>query len=269
MGKAYRLLGEGMPPPREAGSASLPIEPRKTRAWVAALPRANALATQQTLSQALDGLVSRRLDGAQRLGVLEELRPAIGESIGLLKSEYAASPMPLDVARAQAAQQVENLHVALAHAYRKSAVEICAPEGNIPMLRGGTVTLALSRSAWHFSQALAVAWRVYRAPAEGVWQGLHRVYHFAAEQKLETRQLPDALAGATLELRALYLQSLLMAITHPLAFSQGEQDVLWQVTADLAGRCALLRTEPSGNAPAIPEDADRGPGAGMHESAAT
>jgi hypothetical protein len=86
MGKAYRLLGEGIPPPRGIGTASFAADPRKARSWVAALPRANALATQQNLSQALDSLASQRLDGAQRLGVLEELRPAIGESIGLLKS---------------------------------------------------------------------------------------------------------------------------------------------------------------------------------------
>jgi len=269
MSKSYRLLSEGMPPPRSAGSASFSADPRKARQWVAALPRANALSTQQSLGQALDNLASQRLDGAQRLGVLEELRPAIGESIGLLKSEYLSSPLPLDSARTAAAQQVETFHCLLAQGYRKAAVEICAPEGNIPMLRGGTVALALARAAWHFSQALAVAWRVYRAPAEGVWQGLHRVQRFALEQKLDTRQVADPLASGASEVRVLYQQALLMAVTHALAFSQGEQDALWQITGDLAGRCALLRVEPEGDAPAVPEDADRGPGAGALDEAAT
>ena len=99
MSRSYRLLSEGMPPPRSAGSASFSADPRKARQWVASLPRANALSTQQSLGQALDNLASQRLDGAQRLGVLEELRPAVGESIGLLKSEYLSSPLPLDSAR--------------------------------------------------------------------------------------------------------------------------------------------------------------------------
>ena len=269
MSRSYRLLAEGMPPPRSAGLASFAADPRKARNWVAALPRANALATQQSLGQALDSLASQRLDGATRLGVLEELRPAIGESIGLLKAEYNASPLPLDAARANAAQQVELFHTTLAQAYRKAAVEICAPEGNIPMLRGGTVALALARSAWHFSQALAVAWRVYRGPAEGVWQGLHRVHRFALEQKLDTRAVADPLAGGSAEIRVLYLRALLMAVTHPLAFSQSEQDLLWQVTGELAPRCAITRMEPEGNSPPIPEDNDRGPGAGMLDEAPT
>jgi hypothetical protein len=269
MSRSYRLLSEGMPPPRSAGSTTFAADARKARQWVAALPRANALSTQQSLGQALDSLGSQRLDGAQRLGVLEELRPAIGESIGLLKAEYSGSPLPLDSARASAAQQVEMFHLILAQAYRKAAVEICAPEGNIPMLRGGTVALALARSTWHFTQALAVAWRVYRAPADGVWQGLHRVHRFAVEQKLDARQVADPLAGGSNELRALYMQALLMAVTHPLAFSQGEQDALWQIAADLAGRCTLLRAEPEVDAPAVPEDADRGPGSGPLDEAAT
>ena len=84
MSRPYRLLSEGMPPPRSAGSASFAADPRRARQWVAALPRANALATQHCLGQALDSLASQRLDGATRLGVLEVLRPAVGESIGLL-----------------------------------------------------------------------------------------------------------------------------------------------------------------------------------------
>ncbi len=263
MGQAYRLLSEGMPRPLGLGTATFTADPRKTRQWVAALPRANALATQQSLAQALDSLSGQRLEGSQRLSVLEEMRPVIGESIGLLKDEYASSALPLDAAKAAAVQQVENFHQALAHAYRKAAVEICAPEGNIPMLRGGSVALALARAQWHYSQSLAVAWRVYRAPDAGIWQGMHRVYHFAVSHKLDSRQIPDPLAGSPVELRSLYLQTLLMAVTHPLAFSQLEQDALWQITSDLAGRCALLRTAPQGNSPVVPADEDRGPGAGM------
>lgn len=262
MSQSYRLLSEGMPKPQGLGTAKFPADARKTKLWVAALPRANALATQQNLAQALDSLSGQKLDGAHRLSVLEELRVAIGESIGLLKREYAGSALPLAAAKASAAQQVEGFHLALAHAYRKAAVMFCAPAGNIPMLRGGSVALALARSAWHYSQALAVAWRVYRAPGAGVWQGLHRVHHFALEHKLDTKSIEDPLAGASVEIHSLYLQTMLMAVTHPLAFSQLEQDALWQGTADFATHCALLRTEPRANAPVVPEDADRGPGPG-------
>ena len=260
MSQTYRLLSEGMPGPRGTGASTFQADARKTRLWVAALPRANALATQQSLEMALDSLVGQRLDGSQRLSVLEELRSAIGESIGLLKREYAGSALPLAAAKASAAHQVEAFHLVLGHGYRMAAVDICSPSGNIPMLRSSSVATALARSAWHYLQALAVAWRVYRAPPAGAWQGLHRVRHFAIEHRLDTRPVDDALAGGPVEIRILYLQSLLMAITHPLAFSQVEQDLLWQCTRDFAGSCNVSRTLPGENAPVVPEDADRGPG---------
>ena len=187
MSLSYRLLGEGMPEPAGLGMATFPADARKTAQWVAALPRANAAATQQSLAWALDSLSAQRLDGSHRLAILEQLRPVIAESIGLLKRQYAGSALPLAAAKAMAAQQVEAFHLALAHAYRQAAVEFCAPAGKIPMFRGNSVATALARSAWNYSQALAVAWRVYRAPARGVWQGLHRVHRFAAERQMDTK----------------------------------------------------------------------------------
>ncbi len=263
MSQCYRLLGEGIPGSLGLSPLLFPADAKRTRGWIAALPRANALATQQRLSEALDSLAGQRLDGGTRLSVLEELRVAIGESIGLLKRDYAGSALPLAPAKAAAARQVEGFHVALAQGYRKAVVEFCGPNGGVPMLRGGSVALALARSAWHYTQALALAWRVYRAPMAGTWQGLHRVHGFASECRLDSRSVEDPLAGASVDVRSLYLQSVLMAISHPLGFSQAEQDALWQATSDFAARCSLLSVRSGDNLPVVPEDADHGPGPGV------
>jgi cyclic-di-GMP-binding protein len=263
MSQSHRLLGEGIPGPHGLGGAPFAADARKARAWIAALPRANATGTQLNLAQALDSLAAQKLDGSQRLSVLEELRPAIGESIGLLKRDYAGSALPLAPAKANAAQQVEGFHLALAAAYRLAAFELCAPSGNIPMLRGGTVATALARATWHYAQALATVWRVYRAPATGVWQGLHRLHAFAVENRLDARPVDDELAGSPVEVRVQYLQALLMAITHPLAFSQQEQDLLWRATREFAPRCNVANHPPRDNAPVVPGDTDHGPGPGV------
>ena len=260
MSQSYRPLGEGIPGPRGLGGAPFIAEAKRARAWVAALPRANAEVTRERLAQALDNLAGQKLEGSQRLSVLEELRPAIGDSIVLLRREYAGSALPLAPSKAAAAQHVEAFHLALAEGYRLAAVELCGPAGNVPMLRGGTVATALARSTWHYLQALATAWRVYRAPARGLWQGLHRVHRFAAETRLDARPVEDDLAGAPVEVRVAYLQGLLMAITHPLAYSQQEQDLLWNATQAFAARCNVTATPPRDNAPEVPLDADRGPG---------
>jgi hypothetical protein len=262
MNRDYQRLRESIPEPRQRSDGKFHADPKRVREWVTTLPRANSQATQFELEKALSNLARQVLSGNQRLGVLEELRPTVVESIDLLQQSYAGSALPLTTTKSQAAQMAEDFHLLLAHGYRKAAVEICAPSGGVPMLRGGSVAQCLQRSAWHFSRALAVAWRIYRAPSIGLWQGLHRVYRFAASCKLETKSSDDKYAGGSADTHSIYLQTLLMAVTNPLAFSQGEQDTLWQIVRSFSASCDLLRKPPEDNAPVVPEDADRGPGPG-------
>ena len=63
MSDSYRRLCDDLP--RGSGApGNFAAEPRKVKAWVAALPRANAQATEQELARALDGLLAQRLAGA-------------------------------------------------------------------------------------------------------------------------------------------------------------------------------------------------------------
>lgn len=264
---AYRLLREDFAEPKvgEPLSGRFHTDPRKVKTWIAALPRANAQATQKELEMALANLHGQKIEGLQRLAVLEEMRPAVMESVGLLQQQYAGSALPLPAVKSQAAHRAEGFHILLGNGYRKAAAEICAPAGKIPMLRGNAVNQALARAAWHYCRALSVAWRIYRAPGAGVWQGLHRVNRFATQVKLETKPVADDVAKAPVDVHSQYVQSLLMAVTNPLAFSQLEQDSLWEIARSFTGRCKLMHQPPADNAPVVPEDADRGPGPGASD----
>lgn len=261
MSDSYRRLCDDLP--RGSGApGNFAAEPRKVKAWVAALPRANAQATEQELARALDSLLAQKLDGTQRLGALEELRGAVLETVTLLERQFTSSPLPLPPDKARAAAVAETFHLLLAHDYRKAATEICGPAGSVPFLRGGGVVQALERSAWHYSRALALAWRVYRAPGAGAWQGLHRVHRFAVMLKLDRKAVEDRAAGGNIDIHTIYLQTLLMAAVNPYAFGQGEQDTLWPITRGYVARCGLSEQPPEPSAPVVPDDADRGPGPG-------
>ena len=93
MRDSYKRLCGGLP--AATGGAGFATEPRKVKAWVAALPRANAMATEQELARALASLASQKLEGGARLGALEELRGAAIESIALLERQFNTSPLPL------------------------------------------------------------------------------------------------------------------------------------------------------------------------------
>jgi hypothetical protein len=261
MSESYKRLGEDLPKP-DGTATAFAAEPKKVKAWVAALPRANAQATELELTRALESLLAQKLDGAQRLGALEELRGAVIESISLLESQFASNPLPLPPDKARAASVAENFHLMLGHDYRRAAADLCAPAGAVPFLRGGAVLQALQRSAWHYSRALALAWRVYRPPAAGTWQGLHRVHRFAASLKLDRKPVEDRAAGGSTDVGTIYLQTLLLAAINPYAFGQQEQDALWPITRGFAARCGLSEQPVDALAPVVPADADRGPGPG-------
>jgi cyclic-di-GMP-binding protein len=263
MSQVYRRLREGLPEPAVNSAGRFHADAKKVRAWVAALPRANATATQSELDMALASLAGQKLEGSQRMLVLDELRPVVMESIKLLRQQYVGHPLPLPPAKAQLAQHAEMFHSWLGHGYRKAAVELCAPNGAIPMLRGAWVLQTLQRAAWHYVRALDLSWRIYRAPSPGVWQGFHRVHRFATELKIESKSIEDKLINAQFDIQTLYIQSLLMAVSNPLAFSQTEQDSLWALTSAFTARCPLLSEPPTENSPVVPEDADRGPGPGV------
>lgn len=262
MTDAYCRLREGLPELGTNTTGRFHADPKKVKAWVAALPRANSSATQQELDTALASLSSQSLEGAVRLSVMEELRAVVVETIALLEQQFSASSLPLPPAKTQQAQHAEMFHLWLAHGYRKAAVELCAPMGNIPLMRGGAVLQALQRATWHYSRSLALSWRIYRAPSAGTWQGLHRVHRFATQLKCENKAVEDKVAKGSMDIQNLYIQTLLMAVSNPLAFGQAEQDSLWPVVRAFAPHSPLLNQPPEVNAPVVPEDADRGPGPG-------
>ena len=264
MSECYRRLGDNLPI-RTDGAGVFVADARKVKAWVAALPRANAQASEQELSRAVESLVSQKLSGTQRLGALEEIRSAVVESVNLLERQFATNALPLPPDKARAAAVAETFQLMMAHGYRRAAHDICAPTGAIPFLKGSAVLQALERAAWHYSRALALAWRVYRPPGPGAWQGLHRVHRFAAQLKRDRKLVEDAAAGAAQDVNTLYLQTLLLAAVNPYAFGQSEQDALWPITRGYAPRCGLSEQPPDGLAPVVPEDADRGPGPGAGE----
>jgi hypothetical protein len=250
---AFRALPERSASPVPQG---FPDASRGLPAWIDALPRANAQLTQQALQQALDAMASRPWRGAERWQALELLQPVVQQVLGQRLGQLKQAALPLPPAAAQAARAIEALHLALAQGYRQAVAEWCAPAGRLPLLKGGKVGEALYRAMEHYSRALALAWRVYRAPLPDVWQSLHRTVAFAEAVKLDRKPVEDATAGRSSSIRQRYLQCLLVALANPYALSQAEQDALWQLALDYGPRLPVQAQRPSGAAAAWVPDVD-------------
>lgn len=260
MNEAYRRLRDGLPERHPASTDAFPTDPRQVRAWVEALPRANQAATMRQLGGALRAFSFQRIDGAQRFQLLEVLRPVVLDGMALLERQLQGASFPLNLQKAQAAEQLQALHRLLSLGYREAVVELCASSGSVPFLRKTMVTQALERSLYHGSRLLALSYYLYRTPPEGVWAELHLLDAFARSVGLHRKPVEDIALRHPATAESGYAQAVLLALSNPYRFSQREQAELWQVTRDLALHCEFHEQQPPGETFAVPQDLDAGPG---------
>lgn len=268
MSDAYQRLREGMPERRAPDASAFPTDPRRLKTWVDALPRANQQATLRQLAEALESIKGLRLEGPQRLLALETLRPTILDGIALLDKSLQGSAFPLPPAKAQVAEQIQSFQRGLALAYRIAVLELCAPSGSVPFLKGGQVALALERALYHGGRDLASSYFLYRTPAPGTWASLNSLYRFAQAIRLEDKASDEPAERVAMNPRQAYAQALLFALSNPYRFSQREQGELWPVVRDLAVHVELLARRPGEDAFAVAQSEDRGPGYLPEERAA-
>lgn len=260
MSDSYRRLSDALPARRPPGPGSFPSDPKRVKAWLDALPRANQAATFKLLGEALTALAETQLEGAQRLGVLEVLRPLMVEACTALGQQAQGGTIPLPPAKARAFEQLVQFEQALAKGYRLAVVEYCAPAGGIPFLRGGSVAQALERATYHTSRCLMHAYFLYQQPPAGLWSALHALFRFARQHKLEDKAIDEGAESRPLQVRQLYLQAMLIALSNPYRFSQKEQAELWKLGLDLASQLELHDTLTADHLFGIPLDSDCGPG---------
>jgi hypothetical protein len=260
MKDAYQRLREGLPTRRAPDANAFSTDPRRVKAWVDALPRANQQATLKQLADALESMRGLRLDGPQRLAALEMLRPSILDGVMLLDRSLQGSAFPLLPAKAQIAEQIQSLQRELALSYRLAVVELCAPSGAAPFLKGGLVAQALQRAIYHASRDLAVSYFLYRTPAPGAWSVMNALFGLAQTLKLDDKPIDEPAERMALSARQVYVHALLLALSNPYRFSQREQVDVWPVARDLAGHIELHARRPGDDAFAIDQSEDRGPG---------
>ena len=260
MNQVYQRLRADLPPRQASDSSAFPSDPRRIKAWVDALPRANQQATLRQLSEALQALKGLRLEGAQRLLAMEALRASLLDGVALLDKQLQGTAFPLLPAKAQVADQLQAFQRELALAYRLAVVELCGPNGSVPFLKGAQVSLALERAIYHASRDLALAYFLYRSPAAGVWSSLNALYAFALQLKLDDKAVDEPVERLALGPRQIYAQALLLALSNPYRFSGREQAELWPITRDLAAHLELSMRRPGDDAFAIAITEDHGPG---------
>ena len=235
---------------------ALPKETRALKQWLDSLPRGNAREMALILRNGMALGVSIKMQGSDRFNQLELVRADVIDSIAWLERQFLGSPLPLTDDRLAYARLAMQLHGLLADSYRTACHELCSPNGTIPLLKSNTVAGSMQRSVWHYQQALMLSWKLYQSSAQGVWQGLHRVYQFALSLKLDGKDIVDPRHGGAVRIHDLYVESALMSLMNPFAFAQTEQDQIRALAKGFAARCTIDRFSTAEHSAKIPLEAD-------------
>ncbi|MEO6688837.1 MAG: hypothetical protein ABIS07_17005 [Dokdonella sp.] len=259
MNDAYRRLSNSLPERAAPVAGAFASEPRALRAWLDALPMANFAIAAQRLRDGLSELNRQRLDGARRLEALEMLRPGVMQVAAGADKQIVGASFPLPPHKVELGALALAFQHELALCYRSALVDLCAPAGNVPFLRGKQVVLAAVRALQHGDELLAKTYLLYRTAPAGAWQRLHDVYGFLSSLRLDDRAIDDAQTQG-LNARAAYARALLLALANPYRCTQREQGELIAFTRNLAPHCEFRSSTGAARDILIHVDADRGPG---------
>jgi hypothetical protein len=256
MSETFKRLSQDFAPMEEVHGEALPTDKGRLKAWVDNLPRANPRETASLLFSGLVQGMKHNMTGTSRFAQLEEVREATLDSIAWLERQFTGSTLPLVLDRLAYAQRSIQLHVALADGFRLASHDICAPSGAIPMFKSAQVNASLARSIWHYQQALFLNWKLYRANPEKVWLGMHRVFQFAQDIKLVSKEIEDPFLKRSVQIGHLYFETCLVSLMNPLAFAQSGQDQIKLLASGFAQHSNVSTLKNNEHAVKLPVNAD-------------
>lgn len=262
MNAAIERLMSALPQRHVPGKDAFASEPRALKAWIDALPLANASATARLLYQGLRDLNALKIDPLQRLNALEALRGPVSQIAETVDRQIIGSSFPLPPQKQQLGGIAQDFQRELSTGYRIAALELCGgAEAKVPFMRGKAVAVALQRAISHCGAQLAKAYLIYATPAAGLWQTLHDLYRYAELARVDDKAVEDPLLGdAEMSPRHSYLHALLLAISNPYRLAQREIFDSYHATRVWSLQCRLVQGAATAGGYSIPLDEDRGPG---------
>lgn len=258
MSRFYARLRQDWPEPTEPIGGSVIGNANLLSEWIAQLPMANAETSQRLLHKLVGDLVSMRMDASVRLAALEQLRVPVATVNGAIERQILGMAFPLPPAKARVAALARDTDHLMAQGYRQAVVDLCAPSGRIPFLRGKQVLLAVERGLMHGGAVIEQGYLVYARPPERAWSTLHALIGLARELGIAEKTVPDPLLGnidCTPLMR--YAHACVLALGNPYRLNQREIADAARLAQAWAGQ---VRMPANGGTVSIDPDRDDGPG---------
>jgi len=225
-----------LPETGETLLAKAEIRPRKTKAWLEALPLANIVESARNVSEALISLNRTPLDISTRLKLLELYSTAINNLVPELEHKYTMVALPLPEKNRQAANLARRLYVELAYGYKIILMDHLEKK-RIRIGGRAHLHLLIQRAMDALSKALCAFYKTYSPTPSGMWSEIHQLAQLALLRNLHDKPLD----GGRNSVSSTYKRALLLALANPYKLMQGEVD---KVTDYLVEHANLAKLYP-------------------------
>jgi len=224
-------------------------QPKKLKEWAAALPMMNVGETSRQVFQTVQELNRLQIDAAERLELLEILRPTIHALCHALSKHYLNQSVMLPDRATKVATLAQAMQSHLASGYKLvilAGLEKLARKRDADASR--LVALGAQRAITELTGNLLRSTQLYLNTPAHLWLELHTLYLLSAELQLHTQPVPDDTARhadkSTVE--NAYIRALLLATCKPNKLRQSEIAQIHQLSESWAPLVALREFSGSG-----------------------
>ncbi|MFC4258282.1 GTPase [Marinobacter lacisalsi] len=213
-----------VPEPRIASLSFCDSNPKAFRRWVDRLPMANLGELSRQLYHAIIELNQLFCSPAQRLQLLELLRPRLRFVCDELSRHYLGMAIALPEKQRKIANLSQALQLHLASGYKLTIMELL-DSGSIDRQRK-PLAQACHRALTELGATILRSQKLYTTSPAGSWQESHRLFRFACEHRLQDLVVSDdqrARRGESTVADA-YAQTLLLGCARTNQLRQNEME---------------------------------------------
>ena len=233
------------------------INPKKAKAWVESLPLTKTMESTRALTDNIEALNHAKMPVEERVALLEIYRPVIAVLLDELEAVYAYSSLPLPAKQKEAFDLASHLLTQCGYAYKMMVLEKSGKsmffnaKKNLP--------LPLFRAMFYLRELMLQSYKTYYPVPAGVWQEMHSMYLYAAEQDL-LGDVVDAETASTM--MDVYVDVLMASLADPYRLMFQEVDRVLDVLKQNRGHVDM-RTNADGLNPqrlfVVALDSDQAP----------
>ena len=233
------------------------VNPKKAKVWVESLPLTKTMESTRALTENIEALNHAKMPVEERVALLEIYRPVIAVLLDELEAVYAYSSLPLPAKQKEAFDLASHLLTQCGYAYKMMVLEKSGKsmffnaKKNLP--------LPLFRAMFYLRELMLQSYKTYYPVPTGVWQEMHSMYLYAAEQDL-LGDVVDAETASTM--MDVYVDVLMASLADPYRLMFQEVDRVLDVLKQNRG-LVDMRTNADGLNPqrlfVVALDSDQAP----------